>query len=128
MATGDPDAVAKRYSKNAVLLPTVSDVPRTSYDLIHHYFVGFLTKEPQGEILESSISIGHNVCSDVGIYEFTMGTTGDKVKGRYSFVYVWEDGQWKISHHHSSVMPEAFLGPAPKPVEEKAEEFESVLS
>ena len=53
--------------------------------------------------------------ADLGIYEFTMGTTGDKVKGRYSFVYVWEDGQWKISHHHSSVMPEAFLGPAPVP-------------
>jgi hypothetical protein len=53
--------------------------------------------------------------ADLGIYEFTMGTTGDKVKGRFSFVYVWEDEQWKISHHHSSVMPEAFLGPAPVP-------------
>ena len=29
LATEDPDAVAKRYSKDAVLLPTVSDVPRT---------------------------------------------------------------------------------------------------
>ena len=64
----------------------------------------------------SNVTIGHSWCQDAGIYEFTMGTTGDKVKGRYSFVYVREDGQWKISHHHSSVMPEAFLGPAPKPV------------
>lgn len=60
-------------------------------------------------------------CQDVGIYEFTMGATGDKVKGRYTFVYVWEDGQWKISHHHSSVMPEAFLGPSPKPAVAKTE-------
>ena len=76
---------------------------------------------PQGEILESNVTIGHNWCQDAGIYEFTMGATGDKVTGRYSFVYVWEDDQWKISHHHSSVMPEAFLGPAPKPVVKKVE-------
>merc|ERR1719310_261199 len=121
LATEDADTVAKRYASKAVLLPTVSDVPRTDYALIKDYFVGFLKKKPQGEILESNVTIGHNWCQDAGIYEFTMGATGDKVKGRYSFVYVWEDGQWKISHHHSSVMPEAFLGPAPKPpMEEKA--------
>jgi len=134
LATEDPDAVAKRYASKAVLLPTVSDVPRTDYDLIKHYFVDFLKKKPQGEILESNVEIGHNWCQDTGIYEFTMGATGDKVKGRYSFVYVWEDGQWKISHHHSSVMPEPLLGPAPKPegFGEKAngevEEEESVLA
>lgn len=36
-----------------------------------------------------------------------MGSTGAKVKARYSFVYVYEDGQWKIAHHHSSQMPES---------------------
>ena len=72
--------------------------------------------------MESNVSIGHNWCQDAGIYEFTMGSTGDKVKGRYSFVYVWEESQWKISHHHSSVMPEAFLGPAPRPVVAKEKE------
>merc|ERR1712032_918443 len=115
LATLDSSKVAARYSKEAVLLPTVSDVPRTNNALITDYFVGFLKKKPQGEILESSVTIGHNWCQDAGLYEFTMGVTGDKVKGRYSFIYVWEDGEWKISHHHSSVMPEAFLGPAPKP-------------
>eukprot|EP00542_Grammatophora_oceanica_P019769 CAMPEP_0194049590 /NCGR_PEP_ID=MMETSP0009_2-20130614/30776_1 /TAXON_ID=210454 /ORGANISM="Grammatophora oceanica, Strain CCMP 410" /LENGTH=347 /DNA_ID=CAMNT_0038695791 /DNA_START=56 /DNA_END=1099 /DNA_ORIENTATION=+ len=109
LATLDADAVAKRYSKNAVLLPTVSDLPRTDYALIHDYFTNFLQKKPQGEILESNVMLGHNWAQDAGLYEFTMGATGDKVKGRYTFNYIFEDGEWKISHHHSSVMPEAFL-------------------
>ena len=116
LLTENPDTVAKRYSKNAILLPTVSDVPRTDYALIKDYFVNFLKKQPKGEIIQSHVTTGHNWCQDAGIYEFTMRKTGDKVKGRYSFVYVWEEGQWKIVHHHSSVMPEAVLGPAPKPV------------
>lgn len=33
-----------------------------------------------------------------------------KVKARYSFVYVFDDGAWKISHHHSLAMPEAPKG------------------
>jgi hypothetical protein len=41
-----------------------------------------------------------------------MGADGSKVKARYSFVYVYEDGEWKISHHHSSIMPESVLGSA----------------
>merc|ERR1712147_384747 len=90
----------------AVLLPTVSDIPRTNYDLIRDYFVKFQAGSPSGEILESYVNIGHNWCSDVGIYEFTMRNTGEKVRGRYSYVYIWEDGQWMIDHHHSSMMPE----------------------
>lgn len=110
LATLDSDAVAMRYAKNAVLLPTVSDTPRTDYASIKDYFDNFLQKKPQGTILESHVTLGNGWCKDVGIYEFTMHASGDKVKGRYTFVYVFEDGEWKISHHHSSVMPEAFLG------------------
>jgi uncharacterized protein (TIGR02246 family) len=106
LGTLDPSSVANRYSKNAVLLPTVSDVPRDTKDKITDYFVGFLKMKPQGEILESFVQIGTNWCKDSGIYEFTMGATGAVVRARYSFIYVYEDGQWKISHHHSSQMPE----------------------
>eukprot|EP00525_Craspedostauros_australis_P013028 CAMPEP_0198135202 /NCGR_PEP_ID=MMETSP1442-20131203/60470_1 /TAXON_ID= /ORGANISM="Craspedostauros australis, Strain CCMP3328" /LENGTH=151 /DNA_ID=CAMNT_0043796365 /DNA_START=1 /DNA_END=456 /DNA_ORIENTATION=+ len=119
LATEDPIAVANRYSKNAVLLPTVSDVPRTDRDLIVDYFEGFLKKKPQGEILESNVMMGSDWAQDAGIYEFTMGVDGSKVKGRYSFVYVFEDGAWKIAHHHSSVMPEGILGESPKPAEKE---------
>lgn len=112
LATLDSDVVAKRYSKGGVLLPTVSDTPRSTYESIKDYFDNFLLKMPQGKILESYCSVGEGWCKDVGIYEFTMGADGSVVKARYSFVYVFEDGEWKISHHHSSVMPEAMLAAA----------------
>jgi len=80
LATLDPDAVAKRYAKEGVLLPTVSDVPRTDYGSIRNYFVNFLQKKPQGTILESNVMIGTNWCQDAGIYEFDL--LGDKVKAR----------------------------------------------
>lgn len=117
LATLDSTTVANRYAKNAVLLPTVSDKPRTDYAGIKNYFDSFLTKKPQGTILEGEVMIGNNWAQDAGIYLFTLGATGDQVKARYSFVYVYEDGQWKIAHHHSSVMPEAVL-PTPISKEE----------
>mmetsp|Transcript_14948 Transcript_14948/g.30578 ORF Transcript_14948/g.30578 Transcript_14948/m.30578 type:complete len:212 (-) Transcript_14948:262-897(-) len=117
LATGDSRLVASRYAtkSGAVLLPTVSDVPRTDYDAIKAYFVDFCQKKPQGTILESYVTVGHNWAMDDGIYEFTMGATGDKVKARYSFVYTLEDGEWKIAHHHSSQMPEEVVAKASIP-------------
>merc|ERR1712151_1220550 len=112
LATLDSDKVAARYAKSPILLPTVSDLPRTDYKLIKNYFDDFLLKKPQGKILEGEITVGPNWCQDAGIYEFTMGSDGSVVKARYSFVYVLEDGEWKIVHHHSSVMPEALLAKA----------------
>lgn len=105
----NPAMVAMRYAKNAVLLPTVSDTPRTDYASIKNYFESFLQKKPQNTILESHVTLGEGWSKDVGIYEFTMGAPSDKVKGWYTFVYVYKDGEWKISHHNSSVMPEAYL-------------------
>jgi len=107
LATLDSDAVAKRYAKQGVLLPTVSDIPRTDYEGIKDYFDAFLLKKPQGVILESNVIVGTNWCQDAGIYEFDL--LGDKVKARYSFIYKYEDGEWKIAHHHSSMMPEPLL-------------------
>lgn len=123
LATLDSDTVAKRYAKDAVLLPTVSDVPRTDYESIKSYFDLFLTKKPQGEILESYVKVGENWAQDNGLYEFTLGSTGDKVKARYSFVYVKEDDEWKIAHHHSSMMPEQVVVPTPITEEQVKDQF-----
>eukprot|EP00568_Trieres_chinensis_P011355 CAMPEP_0183302438 /NCGR_PEP_ID=MMETSP0160_2-20130417/8217_1 /TAXON_ID=2839 ORGANISM="Odontella Sinensis, Strain Grunow 1884" /NCGR_SAMPLE_ID=MMETSP0160_2 /ASSEMBLY_ACC=CAM_ASM_000250 /LENGTH=130 /DNA_ID=CAMNT_0025465203 /DNA_START=81 /DNA_END=469 /DNA_ORIENTATION=- len=48
LATGDSRLVASRYASDAVLLPTVSDTPRTNPSLIKDYFDSFLLKKPQG--------------------------------------------------------------------------------
>ena len=68
LATGDSRLVASRYAtkSGAVLLPTVSDTPRTDYNGIKDYFDGFLKKAPQGEILEGNIRIGNGWAQDAG--------------------------------------------------------------
>ena len=68
LATGDSRLVASRYAtkSGAVLLPTVSDVPRTDFASIKDYFDAFLLKEPQGEILSGDIRIGENWAQDAG--------------------------------------------------------------
>jgi len=115
LATLDPKKVAALYSKDAILLPTVSDTPRTTREGIEDYFLQFLKSKPSGVIVEGiTISDEPNWAKDAGVYEFTMGATGELVRGRYSFVYIFEDGDWKIAHHHSSVMPEGVLAASAK--------------
>ena len=114
LATLDSKNVAKCFSKNAVLLPTVSDKPRTTLEDIQAYFDAFLLMKPQGVILDSFVEVGNGWAKDCGIYEFTLGSTGKKVKARYTFMYTFEDGEWKISHQHSSAMPEELMAKAAK--------------
>lgn len=105
LATLDPDQVTANYSPDGVLLPTVSNMMRTNHAEIRSYFVDFLKKEPQGVIDSRKIKIGCNMAKDVGIYTFSF-KGGQKVQARYSYVYEWRNGQWLITHHHSSAMPE----------------------
>ena len=60
LATLDPEKVADRYSKRGVLLPTVSDVPRTDYPGIKDYFTNFLKLKPQGKIESGNVIVGTN--------------------------------------------------------------------
>jgi uncharacterized protein (TIGR02246 family) len=110
-ATGNPDAVADLFSKDAVLLATVSNRPRTDREGIRDYFVGFLKGKPVGTIDTAHVREGCNKLSKVGTWtvQLTDPATGAKtdVKARYSFIYTYEDGAWKIAHLHSSRMPES---------------------
>jgi uncharacterized protein (TIGR02246 family) len=111
LATHDAAKVTANYAPDAVLLPTVSNQPRTDPAAIKDYFVHFLESNPKGTIDSRTIHIGCNTAYDVGTYTFTLSgnTPGSTrtVKARYSYIYELRDGKWVIVHHHSSAMPEA---------------------
>jgi uncharacterized protein (TIGR02246 family) len=109
-ATKNPDTVTSLFTKDAVLLATVSNTPRTDHAAIRDYFVGFLKPSPVGTINTSTVKIGCNTAARLGTWTVTVtdAATGAKtdIKARYSFLYRIEDGKWKIDHLHSSMMPE----------------------
>ncbi len=134
LLTGDPGAVADLYftdktsidgktrkgdSELMLLLPTLSNEPRTNLAAVEDYFVAFLKRKPQGRIVSGKIMIGPDGswAHDAGIYEFFLegNVNPDTHKSkttiflaRYSFLYLRnERGEWKIAHHHSSLMPES---------------------
>jgi uncharacterized protein (TIGR02246 family) len=108
LQTGDPHQVAANYAAHSILLPTVSNVPRLTPADKEDYFQHFLQNRPSGKIDLRFVDIGCDTAVDAGLYTFTFGTTGQVVHARYSFTYRREPGgQWLITSHHSSAMPEA---------------------
>jgi uncharacterized protein (TIGR02246 family) len=110
LQTLDPKKVVENYADDGVLLPTVSNTPRTNHAMMENYFEEFLLKKPFGTINSSTVRIDCNMAFDVGTYTFDLTDpatkVSSKVPARYSYVYRYIDGQWLIAHHHSSVMPE----------------------
>ncbi|MFF5185424.1 SgcJ/EcaC family oxidoreductase [Streptomyces sp. NPDC000345] len=111
LRTGDAEAVADRYAKDAVLLPTVSNKVRTDRAGIVDYFAHFLRNKPVGKKTETHINVlDADSAIDTGVYEFTLTDhdTGEKrvVEARYTYEYEKRGGAWKIVNHHSSAMPE----------------------
>jgi uncharacterized protein (TIGR02246 family) len=109
-ATKNPDTVTGLFAKDGVLLATVSNTPRTDHAGIRDYFVKFLKGSPVGTIDTSTIKLACNTAYRMGTWTvaLTNPDTGVKtdVKARYTFIYKYEDGQWKVAHLHSSMMPE----------------------
>jgi len=103
--------VTALFTAEPVLLPTVSNLPRTTPAMVRDYFVNFLKLKPVGRIDTSTTEIDCQTASRVGTW--TVAVTdpvtglGRDVVARYSFIYRFEDGAWKIDHLHSSAMPEA---------------------
>jgi len=106
LATGNPHKVAENYASQSILLPTVSNKPRLTVAEKEDYFEHFLENRPSGKIDQRFIKLGCNTALDAGLYTFTFAKTGAVVKARYSYTYENIGGQWLITSHHSSAMPE----------------------
>lgn len=109
LQTGSAKNVTNLYAEDAILLPTVSNLPRTTPAEIEDYFNHFLEKKPFGIVKQRNIKQGCNKLTDAGVYDFEVTSNGKKevVPARYTFVYEYRNNVWKIVHHHSSMMPEA---------------------
>ncbi|OCX95553.1 MAG: protein kinase [Pseudomonas sp. CO183] len=105
--SGEPQRVVENYAPDSMLLPTVSNTPRQTPEAKLDYFEHFLALKPKGEIVERMIMIDCNSALDTGLYSFKLGD-GSTVPARYTFTYKWFDdaGQWLITSHHSSAMPQ----------------------
>ena len=99
-------AVMSLYAPNALLLPTFGKAKR-GYEL-EEYFRRFLAKQNlKGKILSLDATSDGKLCVASGQYEFTYTENGkhQKVPARFTFVYQFKNGRWKIIQHQSSVEP-----------------------
>lgn len=105
LQSGDSNEVTKAYAQDAILIPTSSNQLKTNITAIKEYFDNVVKRNPSVRIIDGHITTGCNWAKNVGIYEWRFGD-GSTKKARYTFVYVYQDEELKVGHHHSSSMPE----------------------
>ena len=103
--TGDPKEVTNLYHDDGILLGTFSNKERIGHELILEYFENLLKSPVEVEIVSEHASISESVAVNSGLYNFV--TDGKTINARFSFVYHKNNDEWKITSHHSSVIPES---------------------
>lgn len=110
LQTKNPTTVAGLYSTSELsFLPTVSPQHIKGYSNTEDYFKDFVQKNPFGTITDDSVQVfdNGNAYLHSGMYTFELGDAGNRTPVQARFSYVWRsyNGDWKITHHHSSVTP-----------------------
>ena len=104
-STNDPEAIAKLYTPDAILLGTVSPVISVGTDAIKKYFSASKGSGNKNAIQERrTIVLGDDAVVVTGFYEFT-GTSEGKPwarPSRFTMLVTKRSGEWRIAHHHSS--------------------------
>ena len=103
--TGDPKEVTNLYYDDGILLGTFSNKERIGHELILEYFENLLKSPVEVEIVSEHASVSESVAVNSGLYNFV--TDGKTINARFSFVYHKNNDEWKITSHHSSIIPES---------------------
>ena len=103
--TGNPKEVTNLYYDDGILLGTFSNKERIGHELILEYFENLLKSPVEVEIVSEHASVSESVAVNSGLYNFV--TDGKTINARFSFVYQKNNDEWKITSHHSSVIPES---------------------
>ena len=101
----DPKEVVNLYHDDGILLGTFSNKERIGHELILEYFENLLKSPVEVEIVSEHASVSESVAVNSGLYNFV--TNGKTINARFSFVYHKNNDEWKITSHHSSVIPES---------------------
>jgi len=107
VAKKDKAQVLNHYIGTATLWPTLSNELRQTPERISDYFDLFLPKI-NGDVEWNQCcfqSISDTECVWSGIYTFQL--TEGITRARFTYVLTKTNNEWKIKHHHSSLMPEA---------------------
>jgi uncharacterized protein (TIGR02246 family) len=103
--SGDAKQVTSLYRDDGILLGTFSSKERVGHELILEYFENLLKSPVEVQIVSENPHVFESSAVNTGHYNFVTG--GKTINARFSFVYHKSDGGWKITSHHSSVIPEA---------------------
>ena len=102
--SGDPKQVTSLYRDDGILLGTFSNKERVGHELILEYFENLLKSSVEVQIVSENPHVFESAAVNTGHYNFVTG--GKTINARFSFVYHKSNDEWKITSHHSSVMPE----------------------
>ncbi|HZP86815.1 MAG TPA: SgcJ/EcaC family oxidoreductase [Burkholderiales bacterium] len=109
MSAHDIDRVVALYDADAVLWGTRSPTIRANPQKVREYF-GVLKTVPadyKAVINDQHIRVYGDIAVNSGSYTFSETRNGKPLvrPARFSMVYRYHDGQWRIIDHHSSAVP-----------------------
>jgi len=109
MSAHDINRVVALYDSDAVLWGTRSPSIRATPDKVREYFAILKTvpSDYKATIGEQHIRVYGDIAVDSGTYTFSETRDGKPLvrPARFSMVFRYYDGHWRIVDHHSSAVP-----------------------